>query len=56
MLLLRRPSPARRKELAAAIWRPELRMAEVVVSRGKMFAYMGFLHGARLYLHPEEAV
>eukprot|EP00887_Chlorella_sp_A99_P000001 scaffold16.g1.t1 len=48
--------PRSGKDLAAAIWRPELQLAEVVISRGKLFTHIGVLHGTKLYLHIEEAV
>lgn len=45
-----------RKELAAAIWRPQHRGAEVVLQRGRLFSHMGFIWGKKLFLHPEEAL
>ena len=48
-------SRRRRRDLAAAIWRPELGLAEVVLQRGKVLAHMGFTRGAKLLLFPEEA-
>lgn len=50
------PSPASRRDLAAAIWRPELGLAEVVLQKGKLLAHMGFMRGSKLYLFIEEAV
>lgn len=47
---------ARSKELAAAIWRPELGVAEVVLQRGRLLTHMGFAKGPRLFLFIEEAV
>lgn len=44
-----------RKELSAAIWRPSLGLAEVVLQRGKAVAHLGVQQRSRLYLHPEEA-
>ncbi|KAL6782333.1 hypothetical protein ACKKBG_A06385 [Auxenochlorella protothecoides x Auxenochlorella symbiontica] len=43
------------KELSAAIWRPSLGLAEVVLQRGKAVAHLGVQQRSRLYLHPEEA-
>ena len=45
-----------RRELGAAIWRPELGLAEVVLQKGKLLAHMGFTRGSKLYLFIEEAV
>jgi hypothetical protein len=42
--------------LGAAIWRPELGLAEVVLQKGKLLAHMGFTRGSKLYLFIEEAV
>ncbi|KAL4437793.1 hypothetical protein ABPG77_005705 [Micractinium sp. CCAP 211/92] len=44
------------KDLAAAIWRPELGLAEVVLQRGRLLTHMGFTKGPKLYLFIEEAV
>lgn len=49
------PPHRRRRDLAAAIWRPELGLAEVVLQRGKVLSHMGLTRGAKLYLLPEEA-
>lgn len=46
----------RRRDLAAAIWRPDQGLAEVVHQRGKLLSHMGFTRGAKLFLHIEEAV
>jgi hypothetical protein len=46
----------RRKDLAAAIWRPERRCFEVALQRGKLLNHVGFMQGSKLYLHVEEAV
>ncbi|PRW45365.1 tRNA-splicing endonuclease subunit Sen54 [Chlorella sorokiniana] len=43
------------RDLAAAIWRPELGLAEVVLLRGKVLSHMGFTKGPKHYLFPEEA-
>ena len=48
--------PPRRRDLAAAIWRPALAAAEVVLQRGRLLEKMGWQRGAKLYLHPEEAL
>ena len=50
------PRAPHRRDLAAAIWRPELRLAEVVLQKGKLLAHMGVARGAKLYLVIEEAV
>jgi hypothetical protein len=42
--------------LAAAIWRPEVQLAEVVLQKGKLLAHMGFTRAAKLFLFIEEAV
>lgn len=42
--------------MAAAIWRPEELVAEVVLQKGKLFSHMGFMRGRRLFLHAEEAL
>ena len=47
---------ALRRDLSAAIWRPELGLAEVVLQRGKLLAHMGFTRGGKLYLFVEEAL
>lgn len=44
------------KELSAAIWRPDLELAEVVLQRGKAVAHLGCQQRSKLYLHIEEAV
>lgn len=44
------------KELSAAIWRPELDLAEVVLQRGKAVTHLGCQQRSKLYLHIEEAV
>lgn len=49
------PTTTRRRDLAAAIWRPELGLAEVVLLRGKVLSHMGFTKGPKHYLFPEEA-
>ncbi len=51
-----RPGCPRSKDLAAAIWRPELGLAEVVLQRGRLLTHMGFTKGPKLYLFIEEAV
>ena len=48
--------PFCRRDLGAAIWRPELGLAEVVLQKGKLLAHMGFTRGSKLYLFIEEAV
>lgn len=45
-----------RRDLAAAIWRPELGVAEVVLQRGKLLPHMGIQRGPKQYLFIEEAV
>jgi hypothetical protein len=45
-----------RKDLAAAIWRPQHNAAEVVLQRGRLFNHIGFMWGKKLFLHPEEAL
>jgi tRNA-splicing endonuclease subunit sen54 N-term len=42
--------------LAAAIWRPQHKAAEVVLQRGRLFNHIGFMWGKKLFLHPEEAL
>lgn len=42
--------------MSAAIWRPQERVAEVVLQKGKLFSHMGFMRGSKLHLHIEEAV
>ena len=49
-------APRCRRDLSAAIWRPELGLAEVVLQRGKLLAHMGFTRGGKLYLFVEEAL
>jgi hypothetical protein len=46
----------RRKDLSAAIWRPEHGVAEVVLLKGKLFSHMGFVWGSKLFLHIEEVL
>lgn len=53
--LLSPSANCRRRDLAAAIWRPELGLAEVVLLRGKVLSHMGFTKGPKHYLFPEEA-
>ena len=50
------PPPLCRRDLGAAIWRPELGLAEVVLQKGKLLAHMGFTRASKLYLFIEEAV
>lgn len=50
------PPNSCRRDLAAAIWRPSMGLAEVVLQRGKLLPHMGFTKGAKLFLHVEEAV
>lgn len=45
-----------RKDLSAAIWRPEHQAAEVVLQRGRLYNYMGFTWGKKIFLHIEEVV
>lgn len=45
-----------RKDLSAAIWRPQKQAAEVVLKRGKLFSYVGTVCGPKQYLCIEEAV
>lgn len=45
-----------RRDLAAAIWRPKLGLAEVVLQKGKLLSHMGFTRGGKLYLFIEETV
>ena len=45
-----------RKDVSAAIWRPNKCVAEVVLQKGKLLSHMGFMQGSRLHLHVEEAV
>jgi hypothetical protein len=47
--------PRAGRDLSAAIWRPALGAAEVVLQRGKLLAHMGFTRGGRVHLFPEEA-
>lgn len=49
-------APDCRRDLAAAIWRPALGLAEVVLQKGKVLSHMGFTRGAKLFLFVEEAV
>ena len=51
----RAPTRRPRRDLAAAIWRPHLGVAEVVLQRGKLFTHMGFTQGSKQYLFVEEA-
>ncbi|KAI3425099.1 hypothetical protein D9Q98_008477 [Chlorella vulgaris] len=44
------------RDLAAAIWRPKLGLAEVVLQKGKLLSHMGFTRGGKLYLFIEETV
>lgn len=45
-----------RHDFAAAIWRPALALAEVVLQKGKLLTHMGVSRGNKLYLCIEEAV
>lgn len=43
-----------RRDFSAAIWRPDLCLAEVVLQKGKVLGHLGFIQGSKLYLFPEE--
>jgi hypothetical protein len=43
-------------DFAAAIWRPDLALAEVVLQKGKLLTHMGVTRGNKLFLCIEEAV
>jgi hypothetical protein len=50
------PPPPCRHDFAAAIWRPDLALAEVVLQKGKLLTHMGVTRGNKLFLCIEEAV
>lgn len=42
------------RDLSAAIWKPDMGLAQVVLNRGRIISHLGFIQGGKHNLFPEE--